>query len=83
MTSVGGLRQRWLRQRGGGDDDRMMDDGRHHHQRLQHNNQTLHGRGRRKMAVAMGNGRWMTTVMTTLRGDARGRKEEEHTMIEG
>ena len=35
------------------------------------------------MVVAMGNRRLMTTVMTKMRGNSRGRKEEENTMIEG
>ena len=35
------------------------------------------------MVVATGYGQWMTTVMTMMRGNSRGRKEEENTMIEG
>ena len=35
------------------------------------------------MAAATGDGRWTTTVMTTMRGNSRGRKEEENTTVEG
>ena len=35
------------------------------------------------MVVAMGNRRLMTTVMTKMKDNSRGRKEEENTMIEG
>ena len=35
------------------------------------------------MVAATGDGQWTTTVMTTMRGNSRGRKEEENTMIEG
>ena len=31
----------------------------------------------------MGDGRWTTTVMMAMRGNSRGRKEEENTTIEG
>jgi len=30
-----------------------------------------------------GDGRWTTTVMTTMRGNSRGRNEEENITIEG
>ncbi len=46
-------------QHDGDNEDDMMDD-----RRQRHNNQILlHGRGRRKMAAATGNGRWTTTVI--------------------
>ena len=75
--------------RGGGNDDNvqhdddnednMMDD-----RQRRHNNQILlHGRGRRKMVAETGDGQWMTTVMTTMRGNSRGRKEEKNTTSEG
>ena len=35
------------------------------------------------MVVATHDGRWRITVMTKMRGNARGRKEEVHTAIEG
>jgi len=57
----------------------MMDD-----RQQRHNNHILlHGRGRRKMAAATGDGQWTATVMTMMREHSRGRKEEENTMIEG
>jgi len=35
------------------------------------------------MVVATDDGRLTTTVMTKMRGNSRGRKEEENTTIEG
>jgi hypothetical protein len=34
------------------------------------------------MVAATGDGRWTITAMTTMRGNARGRKEEVHTTID-
>ena len=43
---------------------------------------TLHRRGRRKMVAATGDGRWMITATTKMRGNARGGEEEVHAMKE-
>jgi hypothetical protein len=43
---------------------------------------TLHGRGRRKMVAATGDGRWMITATTMMRGNARGGEEEVYMTIE-
>ncbi len=76
--------------RGGGNDDNVQHDANNEDNMMddrqrRHNNQiSLHGRGRRrKMVAEMGDGRWMTTVMMTMRGNSRGRKEEKNTTLEG